>query len=45
MSQMNPVYTFESYFFKTNFNIILPPTPGTSKWSLAFTFAIKTLYA
>jgi len=45
MSQMNPVYTFESYYSKTIFNIILSPTPGTSKWSLAFTFATKILYA
>jgi hypothetical protein len=36
LCQMNPVHTFLSDFFKVNFNIRLPPTPGSSMWSNSF---------
>jgi hypothetical protein len=36
LSQMNPVHTLLPHLFKISFNIILPPTPGSSEWSLSF---------
>ena len=35
VSQINPVHTLISHFVKNYFNIILPSTPGSSKWSLS----------
>jgi hypothetical protein len=35
LSQKNSAYTLPSYFFKINFNIILPFTPRSSRWSLS----------
>jgi len=32
-----------SHFLKIRFNIILPSTPGSPKWSLSFGFPTKTL--
>jgi hypothetical protein len=36
LSQMNPIYTPISCFFKINFNIIILSTRESSKWSLLF---------
>jgi len=35
---MNPAHTFQTYVFKTHFNIILPSIPRSSKWSPSFRF-------
>jgi len=34
LNQIHPVHTLPSYFSRINFNIILPSTPRSSKWSL-----------
>jgi hypothetical protein len=36
LSQINPVHTIQSYLSKTHFNIVHPPTPWSSQWSLYF---------
>jgi hypothetical protein len=36
LNQINPVHTFTSYLFKIRFNIVLPMTPASPKWSLYF---------
>jgi hypothetical protein len=34
MSQVNPTHILITYYFKIRFNIILPFTPTSPKWSL-----------
>ena len=38
LSQLDPVHTTTSYFLMIHFNIILPPTSGSPKWSLSLRF-------
>ena len=38
LSLLDPIYALMSQFPKIHLNIILPPTPGFSKWSLSLTF-------
>ena len=38
LNQLGPVYTSTSHFLKIHFNIILPSTPGSPKWSLSLWF-------
>jgi hypothetical protein len=38
LSQINPVHTTPYYLSKIQFNIIRPPTPWSSYWSLSFWF-------
>ena len=38
LNQLDPVHTPTSHFLKIYLNIILPSTPGSTKWSLSFRF-------
>jgi hypothetical protein len=39
LSQINPTHTVSSYLYKIHFNIVHPPTPWSSQWSLTFWFS------
>jgi len=39
MSVMNPVHIAAPYFFKINFNIIIPYKSKSSKWSPPFSYS------
>jgi hypothetical protein len=45
LSHWNSVHTLRPYFFQTNFNIILPSTPGYPKWPIRFRIINYNLYA
>ena len=38
LSKIYPVHVLTSHFLKIHFNIILPSTPGSCKWSLPLRF-------
>jgi hypothetical protein len=44
LSQINPVHDPSSHLLKMQFNIILPSTPGSSKWSPYLTSPHKNPY-
>jgi hypothetical protein len=43
LSQLNPVRPIDLYLTKVQVKVILPPTPRSSQWSLAFGLPTKTL--
>jgi hypothetical protein len=43
LSQLNPVHNLTSDFFEIHFNIILPYTPRSSKWSVTFRFSSQNV--
>jgi len=42
---MNPAHTISSDVFKSHFNVYIPSTPTSFKWSLPSYFPSKILYA
>ena len=38
LTHINPAHAFPYFLFKICFNIVLPSTAGSSKWSRSFTF-------
>jgi hypothetical protein len=36
LSQLSPIRPIDPYHPKVHLNVILPPTPRSSQWSLAF---------
>jgi hypothetical protein len=44
LGQFNPVHNLPYYFFRINFNIILPSTPMSLEWSVRSGFRAKTWY-
>ena len=44
LSQIDSVHVPTSQFLMIHINIILPSTPGSSKWSFSLRFPTKTLY-
>jgi len=45
LRQTNLFHTLSPYFPKVHSNIIHPSLPGSSEWSLPFSFPTKILYA
>jgi len=45
VGQINPLHAFPSHFLKIHFNIILPFTPGSCKWTLPSGLPTKDNYA
>ena len=43
LSQLDPVHTTTSHFLKIHLCIILPSTPGCTKWSLSLRFPYQNL--
>ena len=43
--QINLFHVFPFHFLKIHFNIIIPSTPRSSKWTISLRFSHQTLYA